>query len=265
MGERPFAQRLGSSPIGDGPRDIGRSPADDHPALQGLARVSRELRLHAHDARGRSKRLEGRRHTAGQPPATDGHEDHRDIGHVLRDLQPDRALPGDDPIVVEWRDDREASLSRDRLRDSLAFIGRRADHDHLRTVGLHPGALHSRRIGRHDHDREAAQDARGAGDALGMVARGVGDDASRSLIRRECRDRVVGAADLERTDRLQALRLEELVIPWGPEGHQRRPDRDTMQDRGRGPDVFDGDERRWSGVHPGRVRRGGPRAAGIGS
>ena len=51
-------------------------------------------------------------------------------------------------------------------------------------VGLDPGPLQGRRIGRHDDDRRRAEEPRGAGDALGVVARRVRDHAAGPLLGR---------------------------------------------------------------------------------
>ena len=45
-------------------------------------------------------------HAARQPAATDRDEHRRQVRQVLDDLEPDRPLAGDDPVVVERRDDR---------------------------------------------------------------------------------------------------------------------------------------------------------------
>jgi hypothetical protein len=59
-----------------------------------------------------------------------------------------------------------------------------------------------------DDHRGDSEGAGGVGDGLGMVAARVGDHAARPVGVGEPADRVVGAAKLERADRLEALRLE---------------------------------------------------------
>ena len=59
------------------------------------------------------------------PPPPIGTRTSGDVGQVLDDLQPDRALAGDDPVVVVGRDDRPAraraaSASATRWRSSMA-------------------------------------------------------------------------------------------------------------------------------------------------
>ena len=54
-----------------------------------------------------------------------------------------------------------------------------------------------------------AEGAGRVGDALRVIAAGVGDDAATALVVGERADLVVGAAQLEGADRLQAFRLEK--------------------------------------------------------
>ena len=135
MGERPDAERLRPRAVGDRPRHgVGR-PADDLAALQRVAGVGRELGLDADDPGVGSQGPDGRRDAAGKPAATDGHEDRGDVGQVVDDLEADRALAGDDPVVVVRRDDREAAFGGEPLGDALALVARRADRDDLGAVG----------------------------------------------------------------------------------------------------------------------------------
>ena len=64
------------------------------------------------------ERLHGGRDAAGQPAATDRDEDDREVRQVLDDLEADRALAGDDPVVVERRDDRQARARPRALGDA---------------------------------------------------------------------------------------------------------------------------------------------------
>ena len=91
------------------------------------------------------------------------------------------------------------------------------DDDDLGAVGLDPRPLERRRVRRHDDDRRRAEQPGGAGDALGVVARRVRDDAAGALRGAQRRDRDVRAADLERADRLERLGLEEAARLGWPE------------------------------------------------
>ena len=83
------------------------------------------------------------------------------------------------------------------------------------------GALSGR-----DDRRRHAELARGPGDALRHVAGARRDDPLGGFRVRRLPDRVDGAADLERADRLQVLELEpDLRRPFDRETQERRPDR----------------------------------------
>ena len=70
-------------------------------------------------------------------------------------------------------------------------------------------------------------------DALGVVARRVGDQPAAALLRGQRRGRDVGAAQLERADGLERLRLEPVAALGAPERDQRRADGDPAQDDAR--------------------------------
>ena len=105
------------------------------------------------------------------PPPPTGTRTTAEIRQVLRDLEPDRSLAGDDPVVIVRRDDRQPTLRGDLLGDLLAFVAGSADHDDLGAVGGHAVALDRRRIGWHHDDGRGAQQPRGTSDALRVVAR----------------------------------------------------------------------------------------------
>ena len=69
--------------------------------------------------------------------------------------------------------------------------------------------LDLRRGDRHDDGGSDAELLRREGNALGMIAGRGTDDALVARRRREACDAVIGAADLERKDRLQVLALQQ--------------------------------------------------------
>ena len=105
------------------------------------------------------------------PPPPIGTSHGRQVGQVLDELEADRPLARDDPVVVERRDDRQAAFGGDRLGHLPPLLARVADDDDLGAVGRDPFALDRRRVGRHDDDGRGAEQPGGAGDALGVVAR----------------------------------------------------------------------------------------------
>ena len=200
------------------------------PALERLLRVRGELRLDPDDPGVGHERLDGDRDAARQPAAADRDEDRGDVRQVLDDLEADRALPGDDPVVVVRRDDREprsAAIASARSRRS-------SDAGPTVTISAPSAATRSRlmagaSLGHHDDGRRPEQAGR-PGDALGVVARRVRDDAARALGVGERGDGDVGAADLEGADRLEALGLQEDAVLGRAERHERRAERDPAED-----------------------------------
>ena len=59
-----------------------------------------------------------------QPAAADRHQDRADVGALIEDLQPERALAGDDPCMIERRHHRQARAPR---RSASAFARRCSD------------------------------------------------------------------------------------------------------------------------------------------
>ncbi len=178
MRERADAERLRARAVRDRARnEVGR-PSDDLAALERVAGVGRELGLDADDPGRGSQRPDRRRDAGGEAAAADRDEDGRHVRQVGNDLEPDRPLPGDDPIVVVWRDDRQAAFGGQPFGGRLALVARGADRDDLGPVGGDPLSLDGRGVRRHHHDRRRAEEASRPGDALGVVARRVGDDAA---------------------------------------------------------------------------------------
>ena len=101
MGERAPADGLGPGAVGDRPCDERRIPAHDLATRQRIARIGGQLGLHADDAGARPERLDRGRDPACEPAATDRDEDRGHVRQVLDDLEADRALAGDDPVVVD--------------------------------------------------------------------------------------------------------------------------------------------------------------------
>ena len=145
------------------------------------------------------------------PPPPIGIEDAGQLGQVLDDLEATRALAGDHPVVVVRRDNRQTSLDGDRLYPEAALFGGQSDDDDLGASAA-TRSLDRRGVIGHDHDCRGAEQPGRPGDALGVVARRVGDDATSALLGAERRDRDKGASKLERPDRLERLGLEEVTI-----------------------------------------------------
>ena len=96
-GEREVARALDRDAVGDRQR---RGRRHRLAALErgGIGRAGRDL--HADDLDLGPRGLDGDGDPRGQPAAADGHDDAREVGHVLEQLEPERALAGDDVRVV---------------------------------------------------------------------------------------------------------------------------------------------------------------------
>src|SRR5438034_1916216 len=110
--------------------------------------------------------------------------------------------------MIERRHDRELLLPSDLLRLDPPVLGRAAREYDLAAPFLDAGDFHGRRRFRH-HDHGAhAELLRGKRDGLAVIPRGKRDDPALARGVGKFADGVVGAADLERADRLLVLELE---------------------------------------------------------
>ena len=210
--------------------------------------VVEALRLGGVDRGSRSARLDGERDAGGQSAA--GRGDHHDIGRkaeraeILDDLAAGGALAGDDQRVVIGRHQNGAASRGDFAGDRFAVVACAiVEHDFgaERRGALAFGA---RRVARHhDHARHAEEPCRGR-NALGMIAGRERDDAADALCRRDRRELVIGAAELERSGALQRLGLEENPSAGqGVErgrGEKRRAQRDAGEPASSGLDIGGG-------------------------
>jgi hypothetical protein len=163
---------------------------------------------------GRGTLVLDRERDAGDQAAARGAAQHGvELGahrlRLQRELEPDRALPGDHVGVVVGRHQRHAALVADLPADRRAVLAEAVVGLDLGAVGAGVADLDRRRVGRHHDHRRHAEQLRGVRDALRVVAGGVGDDAAALLVGGEPADAVVGAAELERAGALQRLGLGE--------------------------------------------------------
>ena len=192
----------------------------------------------------RRQRRDDRRAAADQPAAADRHDEQVELAGVLEQLEGDGAGAGHDERLVVGVDDAQPALGGELRLQRGAVVGVAVEADDLGAVALRRGALGGGRVVRHEDRRVRAAEAGGERQRLGVVARrGGADAAQRRLGLGERRDRVVGAAELERADALQALGLErdprvEALVERA-RAHDRRAVRDAGQPRGGAPDVLD--------------------------
>ena len=155
----------------------------------------------------RAEGLQRHRRAGDQPAAADWRDHGVNVRQVVDDLQADRPVAADEAIVVEGMDELALHpIGLVALDGAPAFLVR-----HLDDPGAEPldGAkLGGRRRVHHEHAGRAAGLSRRQGHALGRIPGAHRPDAAGPLRRREVADGVVGAADLERADRLQRFELE---------------------------------------------------------
>ena len=167
------------------------------------------LRLHPDHPHVGPQRLHREGDAGREPAAADADDDRAHLGALLQDLQPDRALPGDDVRVVEGVDE-------DRARSPRAYSCAAASvssttvpcRTHLGAVVPGRRDLRQRGADRHEHRGPHAEQRGGERDALRVVAGAGRDDPGRPLLGRQPRDPHVRAAQLERTGALEVLALE---------------------------------------------------------
>ncbi len=125
------------------------------------------------------------------------------------DLQPHRALAGDDVGIVERVDEDRAGLVFQLSRMSIGGVETVAMQHDVAAQRADGGDLDARRGGRHDDGGGRVATRRRQGHALRVIAGRGADDPSRQFAFGHAGDLVVGAADLEREDGLQVLALQE--------------------------------------------------------
>ena len=177
----------------------------------GEAGMHRRATLHADadDPRLRRRVLDRGGDPGDQPAAGERNHDAVEVGKVLEQLQPDRALPGDHIGMVEGRDLHEPARRGEpfhlRLRIVLA-VSRRCALPRRARGSPRPCSAGTRP----DMQIVAGMPSRlrGKGDRAAMISRRGADDAARFRLFVEAGEGIRRAADLEGPDRLDGLQLQ---------------------------------------------------------
>ena len=177
--------------------------------------------LHADDLDLRPRRLDRDRDARGQPAAADRHDQLREVGHVLEQLEAERALAGHDVRVVERMHERQPALARALVRGGEALVQRRAADVHDRALAAGGLGLGDRRVGGDEDLAQHAARGRGRRESLGVVAGRRGDDAARAALLAQRGELGRRAAHLERARELEVLGLEH-HLPAGALGDRAR-------------------------------------------
>ncbi len=152
--------------------------------------------------------IHGKLGPRGQAAAADAHDDRAHLGALLQDLQPQRALARDDVGVVEGVDEDGAGPLRVLLGRRQRLVDHLAVQPHLGAVLPGGRDLGQRRPDRHEDGGADAQQGRGEGHSLGVVARAGGDHARGPFLGGEPGDPHVRAAEFEGAGALEVLALE---------------------------------------------------------
>ena len=182
----------------------------------------RRVRLGGEDARRRPGCADRGRDPGKQSAAAERRHDGVDVGEILEDLEPDRAVARDEPVVVE-RMHEGAGQARSWRGGVVITVCQHSSYEARTIVApsrssawiLVSGAVSMTRTDAFAPTIRAAN----ATPSAALPALTV-QTPPRELGRRELPDDVEGAADLERSDGLQHFELEvELVWRSGHPGH----------------------------------------------
>jgi hypothetical protein len=246
-GERAHGPR--QEPVGHA---LGVPQGARLPGRQRRGELGRTGRLDSDDLDRRGQREDRDRDAGDEPPTAHRHQDRTGVGPLLENLEADGSLASDHVRMIERRDQGQTLVPCNRLGPGPLLGRPRGSRQHHltamapHTLDLHPG----RRLGHHDHGTEAEL-ARGERQCLAVVAARGRDHALRAASSHQPGKRMVGAADLEGTDRLEQFALERHghAHPSGEIGRipQRRAQRDAIQHAGGASDGVQGNGRGGSG------------------
>ncbi len=97
--------------------------------------------------------------TPDQAATADRHDDDLDVGHLLEQLEAERALPRDDALVVERRDEAPAGRGDALARRGLGVVERAAGELDAGAVAARRLHLRERGVDRHVDVRGHAQES----------------------------------------------------------------------------------------------------------
>jgi hypothetical protein len=148
------------------------------------------------------------------------------MGTMTDDFQSERSLAGDELLVVERMNVREALVAHQLFRFLVRLIPDRSVQHDLRAVAARGGDLRGRCVFGHADDGADAVNLRRQRDALRVIAGRRADHAARLLLLRHQREFVQRSADLVRADALKHLRFqpdfESRQLAQLPRRQQRR-------------------------------------------
>jgi len=209
MLEVNWPDTLSAQSIGDGLCDLLGGKVDDMRGAQAGLGVGREFRFYADHVDRWLAELDCGRHAADHPATANRREHGFDGGEVFQYFKSHGPLTGDDLFVVVGRNDDVPVLRGEFFRFELAFETSGTDFYDLGTQGGRGLKFDGGSISRHHDDGLCVKGPRGVGDALCVVAAGIGNHSAAAFFVREGSDLVVGAAQLEGANRLQIFEFQE--------------------------------------------------------
>jgi len=190
------------------------------------------------------------RDAAAQTAAAEWNENGIHIGQVLEDLEPDRAVAGHHIDIADRMDERSRLQWRVSVLDENVPPLVVRQRDRFRSQALDRLELGVRRAIGHDDGASNSESPRIPRDTLRHVP---GAGCVHARLQRagiEHRYRIGGAANLERSDRLQVLELEiELAGASVVQTNQRRARHDAVHALTGILDVFERDRVRLAVAH----------------
>ncbi len=163
------------------------------------------------------------------PPNRDQHG--FNVRQVFENFESDRALAGNDLLVIVGWHDGVTVLGGQLLSAQPPLFAARADYDNLRSKRGGSVKLVLRSIARHDDDGLHSQRPRRVGHALRVIAARVGNDSAAALFAAKRCDLVISPAQFKGADGLQVFELEEelALIPRARPFEQQSADGNTLE------------------------------------
>ena len=174
----------------------------------GLRQLGRICRFHADHLRVGCTQLDGGGKACTQSPTAHGHQHGAHVGEVIDDLQARRALAGNDPRMIVWRHHRESLRLHQCLGAFVAILRRGAREFNARAEPLRTAALGRRHRGGHDHHGLAPEQPGRERNGLRVVAGRWRNHPACTLGGGKLREKVIGAAELERPPALEHFWLD---------------------------------------------------------
>src|SRR5512135_2630216 len=204
--ERSGADPAHGDAVGDG---RGRRQLGRRALFQGDFHRRDRFRLDADDSDPGLEGFERQRYASDRTAAAHRHDHRIEIGILLVNLKADGSLAGDDPGVVEGRNERERFFPAQPDGLGVGRVVIAAVEHAPGAVLAHAGDFNQRRKLGHDDGRGDVQAPAVKRDRHAVIARAGGDHAAPGFFRRQRQQAIERAALFERAGHLQIFQLEK--------------------------------------------------------